>query len=801
MIHKILGRLASARSFVFAALALASFAASAFDTPYLTFRSASSFSISSYTKKWDGTVQKATSNPTDEASWSDWTETSITAVLSDGQYYIYFRGTGNTVVSGGSSWSFSGSSDIYCEGDIETLRDYNGTPPEMGATCYKYMFLGWNRLKTAPTLSATTLTNECYASMFNGCSSLEVAPALAATTLAEKCYQSMFSGCTSLTAAPTLPAMTMAPYCYGSMFNGCTSITESPALPATTLADNCYSSMFMGCTGLKTLPVLSATTTMSCSYYQMFKNCSSLVINSTGDPSVAWSIPSLVSAGSIYNYNMFQGTGGDFTSNPVAGTTYYVESALPPGLKQETSELHAYNGASININLADTITGGTGEYTFTDAANALSALGLSLSGNTLSGSITTAGNYNFTLHVVDTTSPDPLTLDPEYTLVIADPEPLAVTQTDLGTVKIGKSTSVTLSDTISGGVPPYAFDFNGAHNAAFSLAAGVLTFTPTAAQNYSCAITVTDALSSTLPVTYSATAVESAGFTDDDPDEPETGDVVNCLTPDGVFPRTCHQITSSSTAVTWTDSWYYVAPNATVTLSAGAIVSGKVSLILGDGATLTIVGANNKAGICVLPENSLTIYGQSAGSGCGSLTVTGGYGSAGIGGNNNSTSAHCGTINIYGGSITATGTTDAAGIGGGDNNTGRGGTVRIYGGTVTARAPGMAAGIGGGYNGPGGSVIIYGGTVSASSGNSSRPGIGSGYGSVNNEGSLTIMGDNIVVKELALFLHRDDRSGTAHADGEYVCGIHRRGVQPGAFGDGERRNADIHVREEVGDTS
>ena len=731
------------KSFVCVFAALATLVASAFDTPYLTFRSASSFSISCYTKKWDGTVQKATSNPTDEASWSDWTETSITAVLSDGQYYIYLRGTGNTVVSGGSSWSFSGSSDVYCEGDIETLRDYNGTPPEMGANCYKYMFLSWNRLKTAPTLSATTLTNECYASMFNGCSSLETAPALAATTLAEKCYQSMFSGCASLTAAPTLPAMTMAPYCYGSMFNGCTSITESPVLPATTLAANCYSSMFMGCTGLKTLPVLPATTTLSASYYQMFKDCSSLVINSSGE-GVEWSLPIMVSAGSIYNFNMFQGTGGNFTSNPVAGTTYYVASALPPGLNQETSELHDYTGAPININLADTIKGGTGEYTFTDSASALSALGLSLAGTTLTGTITTAGNYNFTLHVEDTTSPDPLTLDPEYTLVISDPEPLAVTQTDLGAVKVGKSKSVTLSDTISGGVPPYTFDFNGAHDAAFSLAAGVLTFTPAIAQNYSCAITVADAISSTLPVTYTATAVESAGFTDDDPDEPASGVTVNCLTPDGVYPRTCNQVENSSTAVVWENSWYYVTGN--VSLSAGVTVNGKVSLILGDGATLTVVGANNMAGICVLPENSLTIYGQSVGDGCGSLTTTGGYGSAGIGGNNNSSSAHCGTVNIYGGNITATGTTDAAGIGGGDNNTGAGGTVRIYGGTVTARAPGMAAGIGGGYNGPGGDVTIYGGTVAASSGNSSRPGIGSGKSSVNNEGSLTIVGDNIVVK-------------------------------------------------------
>ena len=705
MIHKILGRLASVRSFVFAALAMASFAASAFDTPYLTFRSASSFSISSYTKKWDGTVQKATSNPTDEASWTDWTETSITAVLSDGQYYIYLRGTGNTVVSGGNSWAFSGSSDVYCEGDIETLRDYNGAPPAMAANCYKYMFMNWTKLKSAPALSATELATECYSSMFNGCTGLTTAPALPATTLTERCYYGMFSGCAGLTAAPTLQATTMATYCYGSMFNGCTSITESPALPATTLADNCYSSMFMGCTGLKTLPVLSATTTMSCSYYQMFKNCSSLVINSTGDPSVAWSIPSLVSAGSIYNYDMFQGTGGDFTSNPVAGTTYYVESALPPGLslKDGAGNLAAYTGETINVNLAGTIKGGTGEYTFTDSTSALSALGLSLSGNTLSGSITTAGNYNFTLHVVDTTSPDPLTLDPEYTLVIADPEPLAVTQTDLGTVKIGKSTSVTLSDTISGGVPPYAFDFNGAHNAAFSLAAGVLTFTPTAAQNYSCAITVTDALSSTLPVTYSATAVESAGFTDDDPDEPETGDVVNCLTPDGVFPRTCNQVTDSSTTVTWENSWYYVTGN--VTLSAGAIVNGKVSLVLCDGATLTVQSTQFGAGINVQSGNTLAIYCQQGGSGALNATAQSVI-SAAIGGGSGQS---CGKVTINGGHISATGGT----------------------------------GIGGGYQANGGTVTIIGGVVSAAGSNASSPGIGT-YGTYD-QGTLKV-GANVVVK-------------------------------------------------------
>ena len=748
------------RSFLCAAFALASLVSQAFDTPYLTFRSESSFNITVYSAKWDGTMEYST----DAVAWTTWTGSSISGVLSDGQYRLYLRGMGNSTVSGGSSWSLSGSSDLYCEGDIETLRDYSGNSPAMAANCYKYIFLGWSKLKSAPELSATTLTNECYASMFNGCTSLETAPALPATTLAEKCYQSMFSGCTSLTAAPALPAMTMAVYCYGSMFSGCTSITESPALPATTLADNCYSSMFMGCTGLKTLPVLSATTTKTCSYFQMFQDCSSLVINSTGDPSVAWSIPSLVSAGSIYNYNMFQGTGGDFTGNPVAGTTYYVASALPPGLRQEIAELHAYTGASMSIDLADTIAGGTGEYTFTDTASALSALGLSLSGTTLAGTISTADSYVFTLHVADTTSPDPLTLDAEYTLVVSDPDPFVATQTNLGTVKVGKSASFALADTVSGGVPPYTFAASGSLTSGFTLSNGVLSFTASAGGNYSASIVATDSIGTVLNVTYTIEAIVAAGFTEDDPDEPDVGTEIDCLTPDGVFPRTCNQIVDSSTVVTWEDSWYYVTGD--VTLSAGAIVSGKVSLILCDGATLTVQVSSGNAGIKVTEGNALTIYAQSNGAAAGVMTVTSGMYGAGIGGIE---SVNSGTVNIYGGNITATGNSRSAGIGGGryahngkvviaggivnatggfggagigGGDTGNGGIVNIDGGDVHAVGGWYAAGIGGGYNGTGGSVTVRGGSVSAIGYDSNTPGIGA-YAS--NQGELTV-GANIVVK-------------------------------------------------------
>ncbi len=612
MMHKILGRIASARSFVFAAFALAMSAASAFDTPYLTFRSPSTFSISVWSPKWDGTMEYST----DKANWTTWTGSSISAAQSGDEYFLYLRGTGNSIVAS-TSWGFTGSGELVCEGDIETLRDYNGNPPPMG----------------------------------------------------EKCYYMMFYGCTQLTTPPVLSATTLATGCYNAMFNGCTSLKSIPALPATgTLPGTCYFGMFSG--------------------------CSSLVVNTAG-PGVEWSIPAGTSGGSIWNYSMFTDTGGDFTGNPVAGTTYYVASALPPGLSvvAGAGELAAYTGANVNFNLAETIRGGETPYAFSGTV----PTGLTLNPNgMLSGSVATAGSYPFTLRVTDATSPDALTLDAEYTLVVTDPDPLAA-QSNLGKAKVGKAVNLALAETISGGVPPYTFAERvgplgeRALPDGFSLTGGVLSGTAAAAGTLTFAITATDVLGTTLSASYTLEAVEAVGFTDDDPDEPESGVTVDCLTPDGVYPRTCNQVANSSTAVIWDNSWYYVTGN--VTLSAGAIVNGKVSLILGDGATLTVQGASNKAGIGVTPGNMLSIYCQRGGS--GKLIANGGTESAGIGGDNNGGS--CGKVTIYGGDITAIGGSYAAGIGGGDDH-GNGGIVTVYGGSVRADGGSLAAGIGGGWS-------------------------------------------------------------------------------------------------------
>ena len=274
---------------------------------YLTFSSPNSFTlkVNDATKHWNGTLEYFASDKT----WTVWDGTiTLSSVNNDGEYVLYLRGTGNTVITGNSEnyrWVLTGS-DIKCIGNIENLLDYatvaSGEHPAMANNCYSYMFKGCTALTQAPSLPATTLASYCYYCMFQGCTSLTQAPVLPATTMASNCYNSMFydctaltqapelpattlgitcyycmfSGCTALTQAPALPATTLAEYCYSRMFYGCTALTQAPELPATTMASNCYNIMFYGCTALTQAPALPATTLARQCYQSMFRNCTSL---------------------------------------------------------------------------------------------------------------------------------------------------------------------------------------------------------------------------------------------------------------------------------------------------------------------------------------------------------------------------------------------------------------------------------------------------------------------------------------------------------------------------------------------
>ena len=370
---------------------------------YLTFSSSTSFTLKIYnsTKHWDGTIEYFASDKT----WTVWDgTTTLSAVSDDGEYVLYLRGSGNTVITGVSTnyrWVLTGT-DIKCIGNIENLLGYatveSGAHPTMANHCYRNMFSGCTSLIQAPALPATTLANSCYNGMFDGCTSLIRAPALPATTLASNCYNNMFYGCTSLiqapalpaitlvnscyenmfygctsltkapilpattlanycyyymfygctnlTQAPALPATTLKNYCYASMFHACTSLTQAPALPATTLADNCYNRMFYGCTNLTQAPALPATTLADNCYNGMFQFCTSLKLSTTQSDEYTqeYRIPSFGDGVTATNafLNMFTNTGGTFTGTPEINTTYYLSSDNMIVRETEIATLNGY---------------------------------------------------------------------------------------------------------------------------------------------------------------------------------------------------------------------------------------------------------------------------------------------------------------------------------------------------------------------------------------------------------------------------------------------------------------------------
>ncbi len=207
--------------------------------------------------------------------------------------------------------------------------------------------------------------------------------------------------------------------------------------------------------------------------------------------------------------------------------------------------------------------------------------------------------------------------------------------------------------------------------------------------------------------------------------------------------QSCEQATKVEASDTaWSTGWYVVSES--VTIETRITVTGDVNLILADDCTLTAT-----KGISVTSGNSLTIYGQSEGSGelIAKATQLNRY--AGIGGEDGNSSgkvaAH-GDITINGGIIKAESVGEAAGIGSGTGGSGTNGTITINGGTIEANGGGNGAGIGGGYfnNIAGGDIVINGGAVEAKGGVQAA-GIGTGYSDQQANGrSIKITGGTVI---------------------------------------------------------
>lgn len=194
-----------------------------------------------------------------------------------------------------------------------------------------------------------------------------------------------------------------------------------------------------------------------------------------------------------------------------------------------------------------------------------------------------------------------------------------------------------------------------------------------------------------------------------------------------------------------------------VTANGGALAAGIGGGHVGHGGTTTITGGTVSAHG---PSTGAGIGGGSAGPG-GTITISGGSvtatsgGGAGIGSGWASPTGP--TVTIDAGTVLAEGT---AGIGAGTG--GAGGTVEVNGGTVTATSAPLGAAIGAGPDGTG-AVVTIGETAAVTT----RGGFAFGpsqtdWGSVTNDGSLTIGADSTLAVPAGVTLTND---GTIVNDG------------------------------------
>lgn len=177
--------------------------------------------------------------------------------------------------------------------------------------------------------------------------------------------------------------------------------------------------------------------------------------------------------------------------------------------------------------------------------------------------------------------------------------------------------------------------------------------------------------------------------------------------------------------------------NGNNTLTSGYGHAGLEHNKTDDSGTLTIQDEKNDDGSAKGSASDTT----------GSLTATGGYHGAGIGGSDKQD----GQVTITGGEITANGGSGGAGIGGGSGNkqaVGGDGDVTISGGTITATGGSLGAGIGGGAYGNG-TVTVTDGDITAKATGNYGAGIGGGFGAIPKDtliggnGTVTISGGTI----------------------------------------------------------
>ena len=232
--------------------------------------------------------------------------------------------------------------------------------------------------------------------------------------------------------------------------------------------------------------------------------------------------------------------------------------------------------------------------------------------------------------------------------------------------------------------------------------------------------------------------------------------------------------------------------NGNNTLTSGYGHAGLEHNKTDDSGTLTIQDEKNDDGSAKGSASDTT----------GSLTATGGYHSAGIGGSDKQD----GQVTITGGEIIANGGSQGAGIGGGAGNqnaVGGDGDVTISGGTITATGGSLGAGIGGGAYGNG-TVTVTDGDITAKATGNYGAGIGGGYGAIPEDtliggnGTVTISGGTITEASggyMAAGIGSGFQGlGTVTIEGAAVIKNAQGGAAGAGIGSGTRGDSEIIIR-------
>jgi large repetitive protein len=193
-------------------------------------------------------------------------------------------------------------------------------------------------------------------------------------------------------------------------------------------------------------------------------------------------------------------------NGPYTVGTVYVLTVASPGLALTPAATTFNAPYAAPFSQSFTASGGTGPYSYAMTAGTLPA-GVTFSGNTVSGTPTAPGSYNFTITATDTGSTGtgaPFSIAQSYTLTVAAPT-IAVSPPTLPNPAVGTPYSQTV--TASGGIAPYSFVVSaGSLPTGLTLSTGgVLSGTTNQAGTFNFTVTATDAHAQTGSRAYTVT--------------------------------------------------------------------------------------------------------------------------------------------------------------------------------------------------------------------------------------------------------------------------------------------------------